>query len=348
MRVLVTGHLGYLGSVLTPMLAAAGHEVHGLDVGFYAEGTLGPPPDPVPSQQVDLRDVTAEQLAGFDAVIHLAAICNDPIGNLDPGLTYAVNHEATVRLARAARDGGVSRFLFSSSCSLYGAGPDDAPLDEAASFAPVTPYGESKVRAEASLRALAGPQFCPVFLRNATAYGFSPRLRGDLVVNDLVGNALLTGEVRLRSDGMAWRPLVHAEDICAAFTALLEAPAEVVTARAYNVGQTSENYLIREVAELVSEAVPDSKVTFADGSGADTRNYRVSCDRIAAEVPGFQPRWSLREGIAQLVDAYQRHGLTVDDLMGEKHQRLLRIEALQRRGRLDSQLRWVTGPAARG
>ena len=339
MRVLVTGHEGYLGSVLVPMLTAAGHDVVGLDVGWYADGTLGPPPAEVKTLRVDLRDVEPAHCAGMDAVIHLAALCNDPIGNLDPQLTYAVNHEATVRLARAAKTAGVSRFLFSSSCSLYGAGSESTPLTEEAEFAPVTPYGESKVRAEADLRELADGSFCPVFLRNATAYGFSPRLRGDLVVNDLVGHALLTGEVKLRSDGMAWRPLVHVADICAAFLALLT--ASVPPGRAYNVGQTGENYLIRHVAELVAELVPGSEVTFAEGSGADTRNYRVSCDRIRAEVPEFKPQWSLRDGIAQLVEAYRRYELRLDDLMGERHQRLAKLRALRAAGRLDAGLRWV-------
>lgn len=338
MRVLVTGHEGYIGSVLTPMLAEAGHDVVGLDTGLYADGTLGPPPAAVKTLRVDLRDVAAEHCAGMDAVIHLAALCNDPIGNLDPQLTYAINHQATVQLASAAKAAGVRRFLFSSSCSLYGAASHDAPLTEDAQFAPVTPYGESKVRSEASLRALADQEFCPIFLRNATAYGFSPRLRGDLVVNDLVGHALLTGEVKLRSDGMAWRPLVHVADICAAFIALLTAP--VPPGRAFNVGQTAENYRIREVAELVAKEIPGSTVTFAAGAGADTRDYRVSCDRIATELPEFRPAWTLREGIAQLADAYRRHNLQISDLMGPRHQRLGRLQELRQAGRIDAELRW--------
>jgi nucleoside-diphosphate-sugar epimerase len=342
MRVLVTGHEGYLGSVLVPRLTAAGHEVVGLDTGLFAECTLGPAPEPVRTLRTDLRDVTAEQLREVapDAVMHLGALCNDPLGDLDPDLTYDVNHRATVRLAEAAKAAGVARFLFSSSCSLYGAGTDDAPLDENAAFAPLTPYGESKIRSEHDLLPLADDDFSPVFLRNATAYGFSPRLRGDLVVNDLVGNALLAGEVGLRSNGMAWRPLVHADDIANAFIALLEAPRETVHARAFNVGDSNENYLIRDVAELVHEIVGGT-ITFAEGAGADARNYRVSCDRIAREVPTFRPQWTLRKGIEQLVEAYQRFGLKLDDLMGVRHQRLRRINALREAGAIDAALRWT-------
>jgi nucleoside-diphosphate-sugar epimerase len=346
MRVLVTGHDGYLGSVLVTRLRESGHTVVGLDTGLYADCLLGPAPQPVEALRVDLRDVTAEHCAGFDAVLHLAALCNDPIGNLNPELTYEVNHRSTVRLAKAAKAAGVPRLLFSSSCSLYGAGTDDRPLDETADFAPVTPYGESKILSEQSLHELADDDFSPVYLRNATAYGYSPRLRGDIVVNDLTASALLTGEVRLLSDGMAWRPLVHADDIAAAFIALLEAPREVVHDRAYNIGQTAENYLIRAVAELVAEVLPGSRLTFAEGAGTDLRNYRVSCARIAAEVPGFRPQWTVRKGVEQLVDAYQRYGLTADDFYGERYQRIKRIRALQSAGRLDGTLRWTTTAAA--
>jgi len=341
MRTLVTGHDGYIGSVLVPLLRAAGHDVTGLDIDLYADGIIGPTPPPVPSLKVDLRDVEPSHLAGYDAVLHLAALCNDPIGNLNPDLTYDINHRSTVRLAKAAKAAGVPRFLFSSSCSLYGAGLDDRPLDEEAGFAPVTPYGESKILSEQGLAELADDDFSPTYLRNATAYGFSPRLRGDLVVNDLTAHALLTGEVRLMSDGTAWRPLVHIEDISAAFLALLEAPREVVHNRAYNIGQTSENYLIRDVAEIVRDVVTGSKVTFAGGASADSRNYRVSCDRIAAEVPSFRPAWTVRKGVEELVEAYQRHGMTMEQFTGEGHQRLKKIRSLLAAGKIDEQLRWT-------
>jgi len=357
MRVLVTGHEGYLGSVLVPMLVQAGHDVFGLDTGLYADCLLGPPPEAVPAVRTDIRDVTAADLADIrpDAVIHLAALCNDPLGNLDPELTFDINHRATISLARAAKAAGASRFLFSSSCSLYGSGAagedptrttsgsdsraGDAPLDETASFAPLTPYGETKVLSEQDLAGLADDDFSTVYLRNATAYGFSPRLRGDLVVNDLVAHALFAGEVRLLSDGSAWRPLVHAEDIAAAFLALLEADRERVHNRAFNVGQTTENYLIRDVAEMVRELVGGT-VTFAEGASADKRNYRVSCDLIAQAVPEFRPKWTVAKGIEQLAESYRKHALTLDALTGERHQRLRRIAALRSSGRIDSTLRW--------
>src|SRR5258706_6141875 len=342
MRVLVTGHDGYIGSVLVPILRDAGHEVVGLDTGLFADCVLGPAPEEVKTLRVDLRDVEPEHVTGFDAVLHLAALCNDPLGNLNPDLTYDVNHRSTLRLAKAAKAAGVQRFLFSSSCSLYGKGADDTPLDETAGFQPVTPYGESKILSEQGLLELADDDFSPVFLRNSTAYGFSPRLRGDLVVNDLAAHALLTGQVRLLSDGTAWRPLVHIEDISAAFLALLEVGRERVHAKAYNVGKTTENYLIRDVANLVAEVVPGSEVTFAQGAGTDLRNYRVTCDLIAAEVPEFQPKWTVKTGVEQLIEAYQRHGLTIEQFGSETHQRIKRIKSLMEQGKLDNNLRWVS------
>lgn len=343
MRVLVTGHEGYLGCVLVPRLIAAGHEVIGLDAGFFSSCTIGPPPREVSSLRMDLRDIDADDLREVrpEAVVHLAALCNDPLGNLDPDLTYDINHRSTVRLARAAKAAGASRFLFSSSCSLYGRGADDAPLGENAEFAPVTPYGESKILSERDLAGLADDDFSPTYLRNSTAYGFSPRLRGDIVVNDLVGHALLTREVRLLSDGTAWRPLVHAEDIAAAFVALLEASRDRVHNRPFNIGQTSENYLIRDVAELVREVVGGT-VTYAEGSGTDLRNYRVCCDRIATEIPEYRPEWTVRKGIEQLAEAYERHGLTLQALTGPAHQRLLRIKELLAARTIDASLRWTS------
>lgn len=341
MRVLVTGHEGYIGTVLVPVLQAAGHDVTGLDTGLFAPCLLGPAPVPVRTLRMDVRDVRAEHCRGFDAVIHLAAISNDPVGNLDSELTYEINERASVALARAARQAGVARFLFSSSCSLYGAGSDETPLTEEAGFAPVTPYGESKIRSERQLLELATDGFSPVFLRNATAYGYSPRLRADLVVNDLVASALLAGQVLLRSDGQAWRPLVHVSDVAAAFAALLIAPRERVHGRAYNIGQTAENYRILDVARIVTEIVPGSHIVLSGGSAADKRNYRVSCDLIAAQVPEFSPRWRLCDGVRQLADAYSHHGLTRDDVDSGRYQRLRRIEALRQAGRLDDRLRWI-------
>jgi len=337
MKVLVTGTLGYIGVEMVPVLRKAGHEVVGLDTGFYDECDFSAPPDKVETLRVDLREVTPAHLKGFDAVIHLAALSNDPLGDLNPNITYDINLHASVRLARAAKEAGVKRFLFSSSCSLYGAG-SDGYLDENAAFNPVTAYGESKVRVEQEVSSMADASYTPVYLRNATAYGVSRRLRADIVVNNLVGHAITTGKVLLQSDGTPWRPLVHIGDIIHAFECCLTAPQEAIHNQAFNVGRTAENFRIRQVAEMVAEVVPSSTVAFAEGASADLRNYRVDFKKIETKLPGFKPTWTLKKGIEELYAAYKAHGLSKDEWSGPRYYRLKTIKGLQERGLLDEQL----------
>jgi nucleoside-diphosphate-sugar epimerase len=339
MRVLVTGHDGYIGSVLVPLFLVSGHEVVGLDSFLYEGCTLGPERDElVPVIRKDIRDVEADELAGFDAIVHLAAISNDPLGDYRPETTYDINHRGAVHVARAAKAAGVERFLVSSSCSLYGAAGDDF-LDEAAPWNPVTPYGRSKLLAEQDIRALADDSFSPTFLRSATAYGVSRRLRGDLVVNNLVGYAVTTGRVLMKSDGTPWRPIVHIEDISRAFLAALEAPRDLVHGEAFNVGRTDENFRVREIAELVEAKVPGSKVVYAEGAQPDTRCYRVDCEKIGRVLSSFRPRWTASRGIEQLFDAYVADGTTLEEFESSRFLRVKRVKEQQHLGRLGDDLR---------
>ncbi len=346
MRVLVTGHKGYIGTVLVPMLMKAGHEVVGLDSDLYEQCTFGDDGiQDIPALRKDIRDVEASDLEGVEAVIHLAALSNDPLGNLNPRLTYEINHAASVRLAELAKEVGVTRFVFSSSCSTYGAAGDEL-LNEEATFNPVTPYGVSKVRVEQDVAKLADSNFSPTFLRNATAYGVSPRLRFDIVLNNLVAWAFTTGRVYIKSDGTPWRPIVHIEDISRAFIAVLNAPREVVHNQAFNVGRNEENYQIRQLAEIVREVVPGCRIEYAEDAGPDKRTYRVDFSKLAHTLPEFKPQWDARRGAQELYTAYQKIGLKVEDFEGPRYKRIDHIKQLLSTNRLDETLRWREGNTA--
>lgn len=341
MRVLITGHNGYIGQVLTPYLQDFGHEITGLDTYFFEGCQFEDGPQTTHTLRKDIRDVEVRDLEGIDAVIFLAALSNDALGDLDPTLTVEINHSATVEFAKKAKQAGVERFLFSSSCSLYGAAQGDELLTEESPMNPVTAYGKAKIDVELELMKLADDRFSPTYMRNATAYGLSPSLRIDLVVNNLTGYAYTTGEVLMKSDGTPWRPLVHVEDIAAAMRAVLESPRDPIHNEAFNVGQTDENYQIKDVAAIVQDVVPNSVIQLAKGAEPDKRNYRVSFEKISHQVPTYQPQWTVREGVEELYKAYQAHGLTVDELNSSKYLRIKTILGHKAAQRLDDRLRWL-------
>jgi len=339
MRVLVTGYHGYIGTVLSRLFMANGHQVIGADIHLYERCTFGDEPRlAVEVLRKDIRDLDPDDLAGCEAVVHLAGLCNDPLGDLLPETTIGINHQATTRLAEVARQAGVERFVFSSTCSVYGAAGQDW-VDETSSANPVTPYGQSKLDAEHDLLRLANDDFSPVFLRSATAYGFSPRIRFDLVLNNLVAYACAKGDVLLKSDGLPWRPIVHIEDISRAFLAAIEAPRDRVHTEVFNVGVTTENYQIREIAEIVEEVVPGSTVRYAPLASADKRSYRVDCSKISRLLPGFRPQWTARRGAEELYERYQAIGLTVEDFEGPRYQRLAHLKHLLAGGLVDETFR---------
>jgi nucleoside-diphosphate-sugar epimerase len=339
MKVLVTGHLGYIGTRLVPRLQAMGHDVRGLDSNLYEECTFTGSIAKVPYLRKDIRDVEIGDLDGLDAIIHLAGLSNDPLGEYCPELTVNINYKASVHLAELAKQAGVGRFLFASSCSTYGAS-DHNFLTEASGFNPVTEYAVSKTKVEQAVCQMADPDFCPVFLRASTAYGLSPRIRFDLVLNNLTAWAFTTGRVHLKSDGTPWRPIVHVDDIAQAYAVLLEAPRETVFNTAFNIGTTTENYQIRDLAAIVQETIPGCTIDFAEDASPDKRCYRVDCNKIARSIPGFKPQWTARRGAQELYEAYQKVGLTLDDFEGPKFKRIAHIKQLINQDRLQHDLRW--------
>lgn len=340
MRILVTGHKGYIGSVLVPMLSALGHEVFGIDYDLYENSLFGAPPESIPSTHKDIRDIDLDDVRGYDAVIHLAGLSNDPLGNLDSDLTHDINYLATVRVAEMALRAGVKRFLFASSCSIYGASGSEL-LDEQSPVNPVTPYARSKILAEQDVSGFAHPGFSPTFFRCATAHGYSPRIRFDLVINNLVAWAYTTGRVFIKSDGTPWRPFVHIEDICRAFVAVLNAPRETVHNQVFNIGSTAENYQISRIGDYVKEIVPHCRIEYAQDAGPDKRCYRVSCDKITRLLPEFIPAWTVRSSIVHLLERYRSIGLKPLEFEGPRYNRVAHLQDLLNRGRLNPSLKWV-------
>lgn len=339
MRVLVTGHKGYIGTVMVPMLQKRGHDVIGIDSDLYRNSTYGEALPEVKEIIKDVRDVEKADIKGVEAIIHLAGLSNDMLGDLNPVITYEINHKASVRLAGMAKELGIKRFVFASSCSNYGAA-DDKIQDEHGILNPVTPYAISKVMVERDLSAMADDQFSPTFMRNATAYGVSPRIRFDIVLNNLTAWAYTTGHVFLKSDGTPWRPLVHIEDISLAVIAVMESPREIVHNETFNIGRNSENYQIHQLADFVQKIVPNSEIEFAADAGPDKRNYRVNFDKYERTFPNYELTWDARLGVQQIYESYRKFNLKKDEYEGPKYKRIAQLKYLLSSGQLDEKLRW--------
>ncbi|HEY7088135.1 MAG TPA: NAD(P)-dependent oxidoreductase [Tepidisphaeraceae bacterium] len=343
MRILVTGHLGYIGTLLTPMLLKRGHDVVGMDADWYSRCTFGDPKQiaKVPNIMKDIRQATVSDLKGFDTVMHLAALSNDPLGNYNAELTDEINHKAAVRLGEMAKEAGVKHFIFSSTCSNYGVAGNEF-IDENGSFNPYTPYAKAKVAAELNLKPMSDKNFSVTLMRSATAFGYSPRIRWDLVLNNLTAHAMTTGKILMKSDGTPWRAIVHIEDISRAFTAVAEAKRDIVHDNAFNVGQTKENYRVREIAEIVAETVPGCKIEYAPGAGPDPRCYRVNCDKLPRLIPAYQPQWSARAAAKQVYESIKKYGLTLDEFEGTRYARLPHMKKLIADGVVDDRFNYTS------
>lgn len=346
MKVLITGTDGYIGSILCPMLMDAGHTVVGLDSGYYREGWLYNDQafqKVVPSViNKDIRDVTAIDLQGFDAVVHMAELSNDPLGENNPEVTFEINHIGSVRLAKLAKKAGVPRFVYTSSCSVYGVSDADF-VDETSKVDPQTAYAKCKVLVEQDISALADESFSPTFLRNATAFGASPRMRFDIVLNNLAGLAWTTKKIVMTSDGSPWRPLVHVRDICSAISCVLTAPTENIHSEIFNVGKRNSNYTVREIAEIVGKHFPGCELTFGP-SGGDNRSYKVNFDKIHRHLPEFAPEWTAEDGAAQLYQLFSRIDMTAERFNFRAFTRLRQLEHLIRTSQIDEHFRWAQLP----